>query len=249
MGTQEIYIRNPQETEAHGPFTLQQLADLAEAGRATRETLFYNLDIDQWAPISSQPELVAAMFPEKKRLALKAKEINKLNQDEAGGSGISVDDMLAAAEGRTAETASKKDPTIAMAQAARMGMWAATLSLLAAAAGEALPSFEPLMALDMPKLLTQPLAFLGVVDLYLAVMLALGVVSFYPFVRFRAAFGVGLTGWLFYTEETMLPFLLVLIGSVGLYLSTVVLHRLRAVAFGLLGVGGMGTFAWQMLGG
>lgn len=247
MGTQEIYIRNPGETDSRGPFNLQQLADLAEAGRATRETLFYNLEVDQWVPIATNPELVAAMFPEKKKLGLKAKEIKRLNQEDEGGAEISVDDMLAAAEGRTDETASRRDPTIAMAKAAQIGMWAATVTLLAAAAGEALPSFEALLRLDMGKLLAQPLALLGVIDLYLAVMLGLGVVSFYPFVRFRAAFGVGLAGCLFLAHGLVLPLLLVMIGSVGLYLSTVVLQTARVLVAGGLGVAGMGLFAWQML--
>ena len=39
MAMQEIYIRNATEIEARGPFSAQQIADLAEAGQVTAETL------------------------------------------------------------------------------------------------------------------------------------------------------------------------------------------------------------------
>ena len=41
MATQEFYIRNASETEARGPFNLEQMVSLAEAGQVTADTLYY----------------------------------------------------------------------------------------------------------------------------------------------------------------------------------------------------------------
>src|SRR5687768_16174789 len=121
MATQEIYIRNATETEARGPFTAQQVADLAEAGQVTADTLVYDATTEQWVALNTNTELMGVVFPEKRKLALKAKEIKTLNKADADAKPISVNDMLAAAEGRTDETSDKKDPEIAMARAAKVG--------------------------------------------------------------------------------------------------------------------------------
>src|SRR5687768_1528055 len=138
MGTQEIYIRNATETEARGPFSARQVADLAEAGQVTAETLIYDAVTEQWVALNTNAELMAAVFPEKRKLSLKSKDITVLNQPTQEVRPISVNDMLAAAEGRTEDTSSKADPEIAMARAAKTGMWGALASLVAAAAAEVL---------------------------------------------------------------------------------------------------------------
>ncbi len=45
---QELYIRNPTDTEARGPFTAQQVADLAEAGQVTPETSWRSSTCAAW---------------------------------------------------------------------------------------------------------------------------------------------------------------------------------------------------------
>src|SRR3954468_20626605 len=112
MATQEIYIRNATETEARGPFNAQQVADLAEAGQVTADTLVYDANTEQWVTLSSNAELMGVVFPEKKKLVLKAKEIKTLNKPDENAKAITVDDMLAAAEGRTDDTKGKSDPEI-----------------------------------------------------------------------------------------------------------------------------------------
>jgi hypothetical protein len=108
MGTQEIYIRNANDTEARGPFQAAQVADLAEAGQVTAATLIYDATTEQWVELNTNAELMAVVFPPKKKLAFKAKEIASLNVKEDTAKPISVDDMLAAAEGRTADTKGKQ---------------------------------------------------------------------------------------------------------------------------------------------
>src|SRR4051812_3019899 len=144
MATQELYIRNASETEARGPYNYEQLTSLAETGGVTPETLIYDATTEQWVALNSNAELMAVAFPEKKKLILKAKEIKTLNKSDENAKAITVDDMLAAAEGRTSDTADKKDPAIAMARAAKIGMWSAVVTLIAAAAGEILPGTDAL---------------------------------------------------------------------------------------------------------
>lgn len=247
MATQELYIRNATETEARGPFNVQQVADLAEAGQVTADTLVYDANTEQWVAINSDAELMKSIFPEKKKLALKAKEIKTLNRPDDAVKPITVNDMLDAAEGRTDDTRGKSDPSAAMARAARFGMIGATMALILAAAGEILPGTEALMSMDGAKLLEKPLVILGVLDLALAVLLGLGMSSIYPFVRFRAALGLGLVGFMFYAQGATLPLLAVTVGCAGLYLCTVFVSLVPAIIAVLAGVGGMGFLAWQML--
>ncbi|MGH7944593.1 MAG: DUF4339 domain-containing protein, partial [Opitutaceae bacterium] len=174
MATQEIYIRNATETEARGPFTAQQVADLAEAGQVTAETLVYDATTEQWVALSTNPELMATVFPERRRLSLKNKEISTLNKPGDDSRPITVSDLLAAAEGHTDDTRGKSDPQAAMARAARIGMYGALVSLVAAAAAEILPHTDTLVAITPSKLLAHPFVALGVIDIILAVLLALG---------------------------------------------------------------------------
>lgn len=247
MATQEIYIRNATETEARGPFTAQQVADLAEAGQVNAETLVYDAMTEQWIALNTNLQLMAVVFPEKKKLGLKNKDIKSLNKHVENTKPITVDDMLAAAEGRTEDTRGKSNPEIAMARAARIGMFGALISLVAAAAAEILPHTDTLVAMTPAKLLAHPFVALGVIDVVLAVLLALGMVSLYPFFRFRAALGLGLMGFIFYAQGDSIPLIAVTVGSIGLYLCTVVVSLFPALIAFAAAVGGMGYLAYHFL--
>jgi len=205
MATQELYIRNASETEARGPFSVQQVTDLAEAGQVTTETLVYDAETEQWVTLNAKPDLMAAVFPEKKKLVLKEKEFKSLNTQREDAKEISVNDMLAAAEGRTEDTKGKENPEIAMAQAARIGMIGAIVSLVLAAASEILPASDVLTAFSADKLIAHPFVVLGGVDVALAALLALGMVTLYPVIRFRAALGLGMIGFVLYAQGLTAP--------------------------------------------
>lgn len=249
MATQELYIRKADETEARGPFTPQQVAELAEAGQVTPETLIYDATTEQWVALSANPELSAIVFPEKKKLTLKHKEIATLNRPDEKAKPITVTDMLDAAEGRTEDTKGKGDPEIDMMRAAKVGMIGAIVALVAAAAAEILPGTEALMSMDGAKILAQPLVILGVIDLGLAVALGLGMTTLYPVIRFRAALGLGLTGFLFHAQGMPLAVAASVAGSAGLYLCTVFVQLMPAVVAAAAAVGGMGFLAWQLIAG
>lgn len=248
MVTQEFYIRNETDTEARGPFNLEQLSSLAESGQVTLATLYYDATTEQWTPVDSSAELKAALFPEKRKLSVRPKQqLPSLNQEQEGSTPITVDDMLAAAEGRTEDTKGKKDPAGAMARAAAIGRWGAIVALVLAAAGEILPSVDAVMSMDPAKILAQPLIFLGAIDLILAVVLGLGVVSVYPFVRFRAALGLGFLGFVLWTHGQMIPFAALVVASAALYGCTIFVTLLPAVTTGLLAVAGFAFVAWRLL--
>ena len=249
MATQELYIRNATETEARGPFNTQQVADLAEAGQVTADTLIYDAATEQWVALNANPELMAAIFPEKKKLVLKAKEIKTLNKQDDTAKPITVNDMLDAAEGKTEDTKGKSNPEIAMMRAAKVGMIGAIIALVAAAAAEILPGTEALMSMEPAKLLAQPLVILGVIDLGLAVLLGLGMTTLYPIVRFRAALGLGLMGFVFYAQGMPMPLMAAAAGSIGLYLCTVFVHMVPVIFAAAAAVGGMGYLAWLMIAG
>lgn len=247
MATQEIYIRNASESEARGPFNAQQVADLAEAGQVSPDTLIYEAVSEQWVALNTQPDLMAAVFPEKKKLSLKGKAVSALNQPTKATRAITVDDMLAAAEGRTDDTRGKSDPQIAMARAARLGTWGAIAALVFSAAATILPGTDTLFAMTGEKLLKQPLVLLGVVDLALAVLLGLGMTTLYPLVRFRAALGLGLFGLTYYASGDSNLLLASAAGFAGLYLCTIVLSLIPALVAVAAGCGGMGFLAWQVI--
>lgn len=248
MVPQEFYIRSETETEARGPFNLEQVMSLAEAGQVTAETLYYDATAEQWVAVGATPEVKAAIFPEKKKLTIKREtKIATLNKESDSDAPISVNDMLAAAEGRTDETRDKSDPAIAMARCAKIGMWSAIVGLVLAAAGEILPEADILMKLQPAQLLQYPLVVLGAFDIVLALMLILGVISFYPMVRFRAALGLGFIGLIYWTQGLHAPLMAVTAGSAGVYMSTIFVSLPPILASAALAIGGMGGFAWFAL--
>lgn len=248
MVPQEIYIRNASDTEARGPFNLEQLSSLAENEQVTRETVFYDTEKEEWVAIGDSPEMVAAVYPEKKKLKLGAeREINALNLGDESAPPIDVTDMLAAAEGRSEDTKDKADPAEALARAAKIGMHCATLTLFISGAALLAPSIDLIVGGDYMSLLGQPFAILGAVDLLLFLMLMLQAVAIYPFVRFRAALGAGFLGLLFYAQGDTHTALAAIAGSVGVYFSTVFTNLFGVALAALMGIGGMGFFAYTVL--
>lgn len=247
MSTQEFYIRTATETEAHGPFTQEQLVSLAEAGKVDPQTLYYEAATEQWVAIGANDELRTTVFPEKKRLTVKPKDrIAALNPGPETNPPITVNDMLAAAEGRTAETKDKRDRSISYEAAAKFGRLACAALLAISAFALLLPSLPLLSTLD-PTFWQQPLVYIGLLDVMLMILVLLGVVSVYPFIRFRAACGFGFIGFIFFTQGAYWPLGVLGAGCLGLYLSTVFVSY---VALGLavgMGLAGMGFLAYYLV--
>jgi hypothetical protein len=248
MATEEFYIRNESDTEARGPFNFEQLSSLAENGQVTRETLYYDAGQENWVAVGADADLVAKLYPEKRKLTVKPKaKIASLNQASESAAPIEVGDMLAAAEGRTEDTRDKVDPVEAQARAAKIGMLGATVALLASALGLLLPAITIIVEGNYGALLTNPLTFLGVVDLVLFVLVLLGIASVYPVVRFRAALGAGFFGLVAWLQSDLTLLAAVLAGCVGLYFCTVLTRLGPVIVAVTLAAGGMGWFAYTAI--
>jgi len=53
----EYYIRQSDDTEARGPFTLAQLSSLAGSGGLDARTLYFDAGSEQWLPVTGSREL------------------------------------------------------------------------------------------------------------------------------------------------------------------------------------------------
>lgn len=250
MATQEFYIRAATETDARGPFTLEQLTSLAEAGQVSPATLYYDASTEQWATIDSNAEVLAALFPEKKRLRMKPKDLPGVGSSDKSADPITVDDMLLAAEGKTADTRERSDPIETQLRAARIGMWALIVLLLASAASLVLsrPSIDLLIEKDFQALLAQPFAILGAIDLFFAVMLVLQMVSLYSLIRFRIIFGLGFIGFILWSQGDVVPMIALAVASVGMYFCTIFVSYVPLAVAIAAGFTGMAGFAYFMLG-
>jgi len=244
MANQEIYVRGTNDTEARGPFTMEQLVSLVEAGQVTAETYFYDATTEQWLLLSSSPEMKAALWPEKRKMGFKQKEFTVVNEERSDSAApITVQQFLAAAEGKTEETKGKKDKNLIMMNAAIWGTRSAALICILSAVALILPGIDALLAFDAAKILDRPHMLLGFLDAVLGLLLFLGVISIYPVVRFRAAFGLGFLGFIFMTQGQATPMIAIAAGSTGLYFCTIFLSYIPLSVAALVGLGGMAMLA------
>ena len=244
MANQELYVRGVNDTEARGPFTIEQLASLVEAGQVTPETYYYDATTEQWLLISANPEMKAVLWPEKKRIGFKHKEFKAVNEEKSDSAApITVQQFLDAAEGKTEETKGKKDKNVIMMNAAIWGTRSAAIISFASAVALILPGIDALTSMDLNKIVQFPGVVLGVVDAIIGLLLLLGVITIYPFVRFRAVFGLGFLGFLFMTQGLLTPMIAVSAGAVGLYFCTIFLSYIPLGVAAFLGLGGMAMLA------
>jgi hypothetical protein len=244
MANQEIYVRGANDTDARGPFTMEQLLSLVEAGQVTAETYFYDSATEQWLAIGGNAEMKAKLWPEKKKMGFKQKEFKVVSDEKMDSAPpITVQQFLAAAEGKTEDTKGKKDKNVIMMDVAIWGTRStAAISILSAIA-LILPNIDAVMTLDVAKILEKPFIILGLMDAAIGLLLLLGVISLYPFVRFRAVFGLGFLGFLFMTQGQLTPMIAVAAGSTGLYFCTIFLSYIPLAVAALLGLGGMAMLA------
>ena len=239
--TQEYYIRQAHESDARGPFTLEQLSSLAENGQVTPDTYYYDAAAEAWALVGADTALMGTLFPEKKSLKIKPKsaaQVTTLNTAKDSDRAITVTDMLLASEGRTADTRDKADPAEAQARAANIGLYSALAILILITAAFLLPSIDLLFALDFTGLLTAGLPLIGILNLALVVCLGLGAVASYPTVRFAAMLGFGFTGAIFFFNGQPLQLALSAATGIGLYFCTICLSLPGVLLAATLGLGG-----------
>ena len=57
------YIRIPEQDESRGPFDIPKLETLAEAGQINPNTLYYDVEREEWIPIALNDALRSKVFP------------------------------------------------------------------------------------------------------------------------------------------------------------------------------------------
>jgi hypothetical protein len=247
---QEFYIRKEGDEDSRGPFTLEQLASLIEAGQIDRQTFYYDSIAEKWVEIQSNPELVTTLFPTKRKLSVRQKEIGaaintKPGEDEKP---ITVEQMLAAAEGQTSETRGKRNRTRDRARAAQWGMRALGLMSLTSAAGLLVNNMDKVETMDLVALITTPEIVFGAVDLLIAVVLFLEVTGVYPLVRVRAAVGLGFFAvYLGVLPDQNNALAALAVGSVAAFVLTLLTDIWAVIFVAALGLAGMGGFTYYLL--
>ncbi len=245
MSTQEFYIRGENDTDARGPFTQDQLSSLVEAQQVDGSTLYYDAALEQWVPISTNESLMGFLFPEKKRLKVRPKDdIESLNVEQAGDAPIRVEDMLAAAEGRTSDTRGKIDPKISAERVSGVARYLLILTLLLSMFAMLMPRLDVVYGLDVVEIVTDPFVVLGLIDVFFVIVLLLGATSAYPVVRFRALFAVGLLCFMFFLTGEYRLMLAVGAGTIGMYFMTLSVSWAPLIPAALLGMGGMAALAY-----
>lgn len=70
----EYYIRREGDEDASGPFDIDQISSLIEAGKLDPSAYFYDIETESWLPISSNQELMETLYPKKRKLSLRTEE-------------------------------------------------------------------------------------------------------------------------------------------------------------------------------
>lgn len=247
---QEFYIRKEGDEDSRGPFTLEQLSSLVEAGQVDRHTYYYDSLAEKWVEIQSNPELVQILFPIKRKLSVRPKDVVETVNPPAAEDEepITVEGMLAAAEGNTEETRDKRNRTRDRARAAQIGMRTMAVMFVASAAGLLVNNLDVVGEMQLRTLLASPEIVFGFADLFIAVLLLLETTGIYSLVRLRAALGIGF----FAVYFGVLPDHATAAGAAALggaaaFALTFLTNLWGVIAVGLLGLAGMGGFAYYLL--
>lgn len=240
----EYFIRYPDSEEAKGPYNLEQLQSLSEAKRVKPETLYYDEDKEVWVAFSTNEDLKESLFPEEKRLSLRSKESEDLDllnkpEDETTEK-LTIEEILAAAEGETSETKGKTVKKKWKERTASYTSLSLTITFALSAAGLIALNMADIMTLNPAIMLANPFLILGAVDLFITICLALSVTTIYPVVRFRTAIGLGFLALYFYSFDQ--PILAGLI-SVSMFSTFINTFTTRVSIFLLTGPGAVGGMA------
>lgn len=245
----EYFIREADSEEAKGPYDPGRLADLLEAGKISGDTLYFNEDNEEWLPIKDNEALFQLLFPEKKKYTLKEKSVdNALNRDSAEGVPVRIEDMLAAAEGKTEETEHLVRSEKLRGRAAGLCLPILAVITLLSAASVLLPEFsfisEVLEEKNYASILSRPMILLGLFDLFLFICCVLAATDAFPLIRFRFMLGLGYFGYAGWSWGENHPTMAVIAGCIGAFVCTLTLNFPLMVLCGILGIGGMGAYAF-----
>jgi multisubunit Na+/H+ antiporter MnhB subunit len=248
----EYYIRQPGTEEARGPFDEDKMTTLAEAGQVTVETLYYDEAASNWVPVGGNAALKALLFPERHKLGLKKsrdESIQLINKPEdAVAPAITVNQMLAAAEGESKETKHLTQQRKMEERAGALALPVLTVMMVLSGLANTVPHYDLLHDVVLhhkfPRLLEQPFVVVGLLDFFLALCLFLNVNGIFPLVRFRAMLGLGYFAFVYWSLGDPSGLIAAVAAGLGLFVCTITLNFYLMVVFAILGVLGMGSQAW-----
>jgi hypothetical protein len=247
----EYYIREPGTEEARGPFDEDKMTSLADAGQVTLETLYYDEASSNWVPVGGNANLKALLFPERKKLGLKkdSSEVKLINKPEdTKAPAITVDQMLAAAEGESKETKHLTEKRKSEEKAAALALPVLTVMMVLSGLANIIPHLSLLHDVfanhKWMRLLEQPFTVVGLIDFFIALCLFLNVNGIFPIVRFRAMLGLGYFGYYYWSLGDPIGLMSALAAGLGLFVCTITLNLYLMILFAVLGVLGMGSLAW-----
>ncbi len=238
---QELYIRQPESEEALGPYELGHIGDLIDAGKADTTTLYFDEEREDWIPLTDNPDYREILFPEKRRLGLRAKEITDVvNEEDSFEEEVSVDKMLNDAEGTDKTRARERN----ISRGAKISSPTIGFAMLLSAAAVLWPQFD-FIALAIEEgnygaLATETLLYIGVIDLFIALCSFLGAADIYPFLRFRMMLGIGLFGYSFWAWGQPEAAIAVVGASLALAIQSLLTNFWTIVFFAIVSLGGFG---------
>ncbi|MFP4156677.1 MAG: DUF4339 domain-containing protein [Opitutales bacterium] len=221
----DYYIRTPENDRSRGPFDVDKLISLAEAGQVTENTLYYDEEQEEWKPIGLNESLKASIFPKRKRLSLATEKTAgdsataEDQPEEEEEEHVDVQEILAAADGETEETRHLKKGKESMEKASAVAPSGLAASMGLSGLFLLFPHFGVLQEAfgegSVSDLLGFPFFLVALLDLFLALALLLAVTEVYPYVRGRAMIGLGFgvyLGWVLQSPELILVFFLAGLG-------------------------------------
>ena len=256
---EEYFIRGPEEETARGPYGIDELQTLAEAGQLSPEHYYFDPRMESWAIILSNEPLKERIFPEKKKLSLRKKtddEIASLNQDDDSTEAVKVEEMLAAAEGHTEETKHVRQKRLWQERTAAFSVPTLGVMLLISALSVLYPSWSIINGIinetegAWQLLFQQPVVLLGALDLIMGAFLFLNATEIFPLIRFRAMLGAGFFSVLFFSNylngdpQGLWMAVSNLAYGIGLYICTLTLSFPLMVSCASIGIAGALGIAW-----
>lgn len=110
----EYYIRREGDEDSSGPFDLDQISSLMEAGKLDTSAYFYDIESETWKPISSNQEMMDTLFPKKQKLSLRTKEVEEQRkQEEEAAKAKAAEEAAMSAENQNAAASEQESAAAA----------------------------------------------------------------------------------------------------------------------------------------
>ncbi len=256
----EYYIKQPDTDHARGPLTLEQLVSLAETGTVTQETLLYDETKEKWKPLSSYKDLLPQVFPEKKRIQLKRDTekrglfgLGKKEVEPDPDTGVDVEGILAAAEGKTADTKHKYEAMESMEKAASIALPGLGIMMIVNGFALGYTEIGGISSLfnnaPMWAIFTRPFLLFGLFDLACGIFAFLGVSETFPLIRFRSALGLGFFGFTFWAWSSPLLAAMAAIVCICMFLITIAKRNTAMTLSVIFGIVSAIIVAWFSISG